>query len=123
MIKKTRFTLTAAYALIAASPALAQGYPHQHESRGVQARSIEIAVSSAGFVPAEIHLKKGEKVKLVLTRTTERTCATAIVIKDFGVKQDLPLDKAVTVAFKADKKGKFRYACPMDMIAGNIIVD
>jgi len=123
MTKKTWLTLTAAYALLAASTALAQGHSHQHAAMESKPRTIEVAVSSDGFVPAEIHVKKGEKVNLVVTRTTERTCATAIVVKDLGVNQDLPLGTPVTVAIKAEKAGKLRYACPHDMIAGTIVVD
>ena len=62
-------------------------------------------------------------MNLVVTRTTERTCATAIVVKDLGVNQDLPLGKPVTVAIRAETAGKLRYACPHDMIAGTIVVD
>ena len=123
MTKKTWFALTAAYALLAAGPALAQGHSHQQATTDAKPRTIEVAVSFDGFVPAEIHVKKGEKVNLVVTRTTERTCATAIVVKDLGVSQDLPLGKPVTVPIRAEKAGKLRYACPHDMIAGTIVVD
>lgn len=121
MKKKTWLTLAAAYGLLAAGPALAEG--QQHKAASQKARTIEVLVTSDGFVPAEIRVKQGEKVALVVTRKTERTCATAIVIKDQGVNQDLPLNKPVTVAVKADKKGKLHYACPHDMISGNIVVD
>jgi len=123
MTKKTWFALTAACALLAAGPAVAQGHSRQHATADAKPRTIEVAVSSDGFVPAEIHVKKGEKVNLVVTRTTERTCATAIVVEDLGVNQDLPLGKPVTVAIRAEKAGKLRYACPHDMIAGTIVVD
>jgi plastocyanin domain-containing protein len=121
MKKKTWFTLAAAYALLATSPALAEGT--KLGAAGAPARIIQVSVTSEGFVPAEIHVKKGEKVSLMVTRKTERTCATAIVIKDQGVNQKLPVDSPVTVAVSTDKKGKLHYACPHDMIAGNIFVD
>jgi len=122
MKNRTALTLAAAYALLAAAPTLARG-PAEHKGAEARGRTIEVAVTSEGFVPAEVHVKQGEKVSLVVTRKTDRTCATAIVSKDLGVKQDLPLDKPVTLAIKADKKGKLHYACPMDMIAGSIVVD
>jgi len=118
MKNKAALTLVAAYALLAAGPDLAQA-----RAAEARARTIEIAVTSEGFVPAEVHVKQGEKVNLVVTRKTERTCATAIVSKDLGVKQDLPLNKPVALSVKADRKGKLRYACPMDMISGSIVVD
>ncbi len=83
---------------------------------------VQMTVTEDGFVPAQIAAKKGEPLKLVITRKTNRTCATEIVMKDFGIDQKLPLDKAVTVSLTPKKAGTFRYACGMDMIAGELVV-
>jgi plastocyanin domain-containing protein len=82
-----------------------------------------MAVTSEGFVPATVHLKRGERIRLQVTRKTNRTCATEIVIKDLGINQPLPLDQAVTVEFTPRKAGQLRYACAMDMITGVLVVD
>ena len=84
---------------------------------------IELKVTANGFVPAQASVKKGQPVELLVTRTTDRTCAKQIVIKDAGISQDLPLDKPVTVSFTPSKSGKLRYACGMDMIAGVLVVE
>lgn len=86
-------------------------------------RTIQMAVTEDGFVPAEVKVKKGEPLQLVITRKTNRTCATEIVIKDYGIDVKLPLDRAVTVAFTPRKEGQIRYACGMDMIAGVLVVE
>ena len=82
------------------------------------ARTVELAVTSEGFVPAEITVNHGQPVQLVVTRKVERTCATEIVMKDFGVNEPLPLGKAVTVTVSPKKPGAYRFACGMDMVAG-----
>lgn len=79
---------------------------------------VELSVTSEGFVPSQVTVKAGKPVKLVVTRRTDRTCATEIVMKDFGVKQELPLEKPVAVTVTPKKAGDYRYACGMDMIAG-----
>ncbi len=79
---------------------------------------VELSVTGEGFVPSQVAVKAGKPVKLVVTRKTERTCATEIVMKDFGVKQELPLEKPVTVTVTPKKAGDYRYACGMDMVAG-----
>lgn len=79
---------------------------------------VNVTVTSDGFVPARIAVKHGQPVKLVVTRKVARTCATEIVMKDFGVNQPLPLDKTVTVTVTPKKAGDYRFACGMDMIAG-----
>jgi plastocyanin len=86
-------------------------------------QAIEVAVTGDGFVPARIKVQKGQKVRLVVTRKTDRTCATEIVIKDQGINKKLPLNQPVTVEFTPSKSGQIRYACAMDMIAGVIVVE
>ncbi|BDG07913.1 cupredoxin domain-containing protein [Anaeromyxobacter paludicola] len=131
-------TLFAATALFA-TPALAGEHAHgaaagEHahgdaagaklsKSDQAKARTVEITVTKAGFEPAEVRAKAGEPLKLVVTRKTEKTCATEIVMKSEGVNVPLPLDKPQTVFVKPAKPGTIRYACGMDMIAGKIVVE
>ncbi len=86
------------------------------------AQKVEVQVTKQGFVPATITVRSGAPVALHVTRKVERTCATEIVMKDFGVNQPLPLDKTVTVVVNPKKAGTYRFACGMDMIAGELRV-
>ena len=79
---------------------------------------VEIAVTSAGFVPAHVTVDAGRPVKLVVTRRTDRTCATEIVMKDFGVDRSLPLDRKVEVTVTPAKPGSYRFTCGMGMVGG-----
>jgi plastocyanin domain-containing protein len=98
-----------------------KGVTRNTAHHGVQV--VQLAVTNEGFVPSQVTVKAGKPVQLVVTRRTERTCATEIVMKDFGVKEALPLDKAVTVSVTPKKAGDYRYACGMDMIAGVLKVE
>lgn len=84
---------------------------------------IVITVTKNGFEPASVHLKAGQSVRLVVTRKVERTCATDIVVNDFGIKKPLPLNKSVEVRITPRKPGAIRYACAMDMVAGSLIFE
>jgi plastocyanin domain-containing protein len=88
-----------------------------------QAQVVAIEVISGGFVPAQVKVKAGQPVKLVVTRKTDRTCAKDIVIKDFGIDKPLPLNQPVEITITPSKPGQIRYACAMNMIAGVIIVE
>jgi hypothetical protein len=68
-------------------------------------------------------VRKGEPVKLVVTRMTDKTCAKEIVIKDQGLREALPMGKALTLSFTPQKSGEIRYACGMDMISGVLVVE
>lgn len=87
------------------------------------AQMVEMVVTSAGFVPAEATVKAGQPVMLMVTRKTEKTCATSIVIKEYGINRPLPLNQTVEITFTPTKPGKFRYACGMDMISGVLVVE
>jgi plastocyanin domain-containing protein len=131
MPSKLRPAVALAALLAMPGLALAQHDHAGHEHGATNAKAvaapaagaIEIAVTGDGFVPAKIAVKKGQKVKLVVTRKVERTCATEIVIKEAGINQKLPLNQAVTVEFTPQKSGTLKYACAMDMISGVLVVD
>jgi plastocyanin len=133
----------AAALALGALPALAQHAGHDHAEHGeVQKRAakataghgivegkvekgvrvVEIAVTEDGFEPSKIKAHKGEKVRFVVTRKTNRTCAKEIVIAEHGVNQPLPLDQAVTVEFTPKKPGEIRFACGMNHVAGVVFI-
>ena len=85
--------------------------------------TVEIAVTEDGFVPANAVVKQGGPVTLVVTRKTDKTCATEIVIKDYGINQPLPLGQPVKVTLTPRERGTIGYACAMDMIKGTLTVE
>jgi plastocyanin domain-containing protein len=119
VVNKTKLSIAVAVLLMAcASLAMAKG-----KTAKTQDQVFTVEVTQEGFVPAEIKVKAGKPVKLVVTRKIDRTCATEIVIKDFGINKTLPLNQPVEVTFTPSKPGKHRFACGMDMIAGVILVE
>jgi len=85
-------------------------------------RTFELAVTEDGFVPSRLKVNQGETVRLVVTRKTDGTCAKELVIKESGINTPLPLEKAVTVEFKAKRPGEIRFACGMDHVSGVVFV-
>jgi plastocyanin domain-containing protein len=80
-----------------------------------------MAVTEAGFVPDNVKLKKGQPVKLVITRKTDKTCAKEIVIDEHAINTPLPLNQPVTIAFTPNKTGQLKYGCAMDKMIGGIL--
>lgn len=89
------------------------------------AQRIDIKVTSAGFEPREIHVKRGHPVVLAFTRVTDRTCITAIDIPDENVKGfELPLGRTVTLTITPAKKGLEPFHCSaMGMGKGRLVVE
>jgi plastocyanin domain-containing protein len=87
-------------------------------------RVITLTVTEKGYEPSPITLKKDEPVKLVVTRKTDHTCATEVVMKDYGINTPLPLDTPVEIAFTPNKTGTLTYGCAMgQMISGTFMVE
>ncbi len=84
---------------------------------------VAIRVGANGFEPWRIEARAGQPLVLVLTRTTDDTCATEIVIPDAGVKVPLPLGKPVRVELTPAKAGTLRFSCAMKMFQGEIDVE
>ena len=87
-------------------------------------RTLALTVTEKGYEPSPVTLQQGQPVKLVLTRTTEHTCATEIVLDEYGINTPLPLNQPVEVAFTPNKTGKLVYGCAMGkMISGVFMVE
>lgn len=105
-----------------AAPAVAA--PAEARKPGDGPRVIPLSVTEKGYEPSPISLRKDEPVKLVVTRTTEQTCATELVMKDYGINTPLPLNTPVEIAFTPNKTGTLTYGCAMgQMISGAFMVE
>ena len=83
---------------------------------------VQVTLTSKGFEPASIPVKAGVPIVLVVTRTTDRTCAKEFVVADRRIKKALPLNRPVEIRLAPEKPGKVRFACGMGMVAGTIVV-
>ena len=83
---------------------------------------VSIEMTSKGFVPDTVLARVGQPLVLAVTRRTERTCATEIVIKEMKIHEPLPLGRTVEIRLTPSKRGALRFTCAMGMIAGVILV-
>jgi plastocyanin domain-containing protein len=105
-------------AVLALAPACA------NQPTQAQSGAIAMSVTTAGFEPDHIKVKKGQPVTLIVTRKSDETCAKAIVIDEYKIHEDLPLNQAVTVAFTPQKTGQIKYGCAMDkMVFGMLTIE
>ena len=121
-MKNWCLSLAAALSLLAPGALLAGCTSASASAPRKTANQVDITITSDGFQPAEIQARAGVPLHLVITRTTDKTCAKEIVIKDLGVRKELPLNQAVAIDVTPKQTGQLRYACGMDMVSGVIIV-
>ncbi len=128
-------TFLVVFALAAAAPAAAQhehgGHAPARPTRGNAPapppksqeppqpdRTIEISVTEAGFEPAAVTVKKGERIRLVVKRRTDDTCVREFILDEFLIWRRLPLNEAVTETFIAGRTGEFRFHCLKGAVSG-----
>ena len=85
-------------------------------------RTVKIKVSSAGFTPSSLTVKKNQKVRLLLTRTDAKNCGGEVVFSSLNVRKTLPVGKTVAVEFTPTESGEIAFACGMGMMKGKILV-
>ena len=85
-------------------------------------QKFTVKITQQGFEPVSVTLRRGVQARITFLRTTEQTCAKEIVLRDFGIKRDLPLNQPVVVALTPKKKGEFSFTCGMNMMRGKLIV-
>lgn len=116
-MKTLRLALVAALGLVASTACAAE------KASASKPRLIEMSLTDAGLVPAEVKLKSGEPVRIAFTRKTDRTCMFEIVLPEAGVKEPVPLNKTVNLAFTPTKAGAVRILCGMGMQFGKLVVN
>ena len=102
-------------------PLLAAPVPVRN-TRNSESQKVTIRVTSSGYLPTSIRLRKGIKAEVSFIRSTELTCGTEIRIPAYGISRSLPLAELVTVSFTPSQSGTFKITCGMNMFRGSIVV-
>ena len=85
------------------------------------ADSVDIVVNG-GYSPEVISIPKGKTTKINFLRTDPTDCLSEVILADFKIKRELPLNQKVTVEITPREKGEFKFTCGMNMYHGKIIV-
>ena len=83
--------------------------------------TVELKVTEEGYQPNAINVAPGTDLTLKITRTSDATCATEIVVPDKKINTKLPLNKTVIVHVGKLQKGEVRFGCGMNLMEGGKI--
>jgi plastocyanin domain-containing protein len=100
----------------------AEAKPETAAEPALEGRRVDITVGPEGYSPSSVDAKVGESLVLRFTRKTKSGCLEKVVFPDLKITKDLPLDKTVEIAVKADKAGKIGWQCGMAMVFGSVNV-
>ncbi len=85
-------------------------------------QNAEIIVTSRGYSPSYLRVKKGTPVTLTLISKDAYSCASAFRIPSLNVSRNLQANETQTITFVPEKTGKIPFSCSMGMYTGIIEV-
>lgn len=95
---------------------------HSSMQGSMNMQEARVTVTDASFDPQRLTLKAGVPARLTFTRTSDKTCATAVAFASLNIRRDLPLNEPVMIEFTPAKAGEIAFACGMNMLHGTVVV-
>lgn len=91
-------------------------------SRKSKVQKATVLITEQGYSKSTIKLKRGVPVQITFLRQTDKTCATEVVVAEYGVRRPVPLNVPTVIAFTPKRNGEFSFACGMNMMRGKLII-
>ena len=80
--------------------------------------TTRVEITAQGFEPARVFIEASHP--LVFRRTTNESCATALVFPEFGIERALPLNIDVSVPLPATAEGELAFQCGVGKQRGKL---
>ncbi|MGF2010684.1 cupredoxin domain-containing protein [Nostoc sp. DedVER01b] len=86
-------------------------------SQGIQEVTITV---DGGYEPSRIVVEALKPVRLLFDRRDPSSCLEQVLIPDFHIAVDLPLNQVTAVEFTPKQVGNYVFTCGMNMFHGEI---
>ena len=82
---------------------------------------IQMTESANGYIPNTFTIKKGIPVRWEIEASSDRTCASALLVPDYQIRAFLTPGKNV-IEFTPQTTGEIGFSCSMKMFTGTFNV-
>lgn len=114
-------TLAACASQPAAGPTAAVTTPSSPAA--IPTQRVAILAKAGAFEPAKVRLVQGVPAVLEFTRVAESACMEAVRMPWMDEAVDLPMNETIEISVDTSLTGVFSYACWMDMVFGDVVID
>ncbi|MBD6615456.1 cupredoxin domain-containing protein [Komarekiella sp. 'clone 1'] len=90
-----------------------------NSEQGIQELTINV---DGGYEPDRVIVKSGQPVRLNFFRRDPSSCLEKVLLPDFHIAQDLPLNHITPIEFTPPKPGQYQFTCGMNMFRGVVEV-
>lgn len=90
-------------------------------SAGTQLASGRIEIGESGFAPSHVIVENAQP--LVFRRTTDHSCATAVIFPQFRIEQPLPLNTDVSIVLPPTASGEVAFQCGVGENRGKVVAN
>ena len=85
--------------------------------------NVTIIVNNGIYQPSRIKVEAGKKTSLQFLRKDGSPCAATVLLPEFEISEELPLDVNKTIDLPSMPPGEYLFHCPMKMYSGTLIVE
>jgi len=96
---------------------------YKPEEVSASSEQITVLVENGTYQPARIKLLSGQATVVRFLRKDASPCAASVLVPDFEISKDLPLNKGVLMELPAMEKGEHDFHCQMQMYRGTFVVE
>lgn len=96
---------------------------YKEKDLSVAEGAINIVVENGTYQPAKIKLMAGQSTAITFLRKDASPCSATLLIPDFEISQELPLNKSVSIVLPTLTKGEYPFHCQMQMYKGSFVVE
>lgn len=93
----------------------------QKAEKNQEFQEVTITVDG-GYEPDRIEVEAGQTVRLNFFRKDPSSCLEKVLLPDFHVAKDLPMEQITPVEFTPTEPGEYQFTCGMNMYCGTIAV-
>lgn len=85
-------------------------------------QSLRVSFTEKGFQPSSFPVRLNVPVQITFVRQTDDLCATDVLIPEYNIKRELPLNQPVVIELTPKKTGEIVFVCGMMAFKGTLVV-